>query len=85
MLRRPPVARYGPGLLGTAARACAVAGPMGGPTPWTDRGRHDDAQREAARQAVREHQRLGELADLRAAGVLTATEFAAAKARLLGT
>lgn len=85
MLRRPPVARHGPGLLGTAARASAVAGPTDAPAPWTDRGQHDDTQREAARQAVREHQRLSELDDLRTAGVLTATEFAAAKARLLGT
>ncbi len=84
MLRRPPVSRHGPGLLGTAARAGAE-GSAGGLTPWPERAQHDAAQRDAARQAVREHQRLGELADLRAAGVLTATEFAAAKARLLGT
>ncbi|MEV4411039.1 SHOCT domain-containing protein [Catellatospora sp. NPDC049609] len=105
MLRRPPVVRRGPGLLGTVARTAVVAGTAsataGAVCRWSDRRQQAAAQEEAARQAVHEQQeeepppasaagaelmaQLQQLAELKAAGALTGAEFAAAKAKLLGT
>jgi membrane protease subunit (stomatin/prohibitin family) len=88
------IARGGgrPGLLGTMARTAVVAGTATAVSGGMRR-RQLARDEQAAQAAVYQQQQepaddvVGEitkLADLRAAGVLTDAEFAAAKAKLLG-
>ena len=86
--------RRGPGLLGTMARTAVVAG-----TATAVSGRVAEAQHarrvattqeptaaEPAAPSVNElHTQLTKLGELRTAGLLTDEEFAAQKARLLGS
>ncbi|WP_186315642.1 SHOCT domain-containing protein [Catellatospora sichuanensis] len=144
LLRRPAVARRGPGLLGSVARTAVVTGTAaataGTVRRWSERRQAEAAQEQAAQQAVHDQQQqlaqppahadaeqpqpaalppqagnpepqpaaaapaaataapaaaaalgvdlmsqLKQLADLKAAGVLTDAEFTTAKAKLLGT
>lgn len=89
-----------PGLLGTMARTVVIAGTAGAVNRSMTRAAADREQTRADAQAYREEQaqpapapaegddmiaKLDRLSQLHTAGALTDEEFAAAKARLLGT
>jgi hypothetical protein len=85
LLRRPPVTRRGPGLLGAAAGAAAAppqpAAP--GPAPRGPGAPPAETARPAKTAGVDLMSQLQQLVELKAAGTLTEAEFTAAKARLL--
>lgn len=87
-----PVARQGPGLLGTAARAGVAAGVAGRvrrrqEQRWAAEGQAGDEQQAPAPQqpgAPDYAAELEKLAKLRDEGVITAADYEAKKKQLLG-
>jgi hypothetical protein len=88
MLRRPVVVRARPGLLGTVARTAVVAGTA---TATANAVTNRQSRRQQAAPVPAAGQggqditaELKQLADMKAAGILTDEEFTAAKAKILG-
>lgn len=96
-----PLVRRGPGLIGTAARTAVFAGTMGAvqhrqQKRWAAQDQAEYEQQVAQQQAMAQQAapppaeddkfaQLGKLAELKEQGILTDEEFAAEKAKILGS